>query len=74
MIRAAVLATNKENFGSQTGRLSVSIGVAAFDGNAQPGDSPDQLVHMADQRLYEAKAAGRNTVVPQQEHAQLAVA
>lgn len=72
-IRSAVLATNKENFGSPTGRLSVSIGVAVFDGNAMPGDTADQLVHMADQRLYEAKAAGRNTVIPQQELPQLAV-
>ena len=74
-IRSAVLGTNKENFlGSQAGRLSVSIGVAVINGNAQPGDTPDQLVQMADQQLYEAKAAGRNTVMPRQEHSQLAVA
>lgn len=73
-IRSAVLAADQANFSSRCGRLSVSIGVAVFDGNAQPGDSPDQFVHMADQQLYEAKAAGRNTVMPQQEHSQLAVA
>jgi len=65
-IRAAVLSTNKANFGSPIGRLSVSIGVAAFDGNPLPGETADQLVHLADQRLYEAKAAGRNTVISQQ--------
>nr|WP_230625813.1 sensor domain-containing diguanylate cyclase [Cupriavidus necator] len=73
-LRAAVIATDQTNFASPSGRLSVSIGVAAFDGNAMPGATPDQLVHLADKRLYEAKAAGRNTVMPQQQHLQLAVA
>ncbi|WP_042876001.1 sensor domain-containing diguanylate cyclase [Cupriavidus necator] len=73
-IRAAVLATNQANFASPRGRLSVSIGVAVFDGNGLPGDTADKLVHLADQRLYEAKAAGRNTVRPQQAPPQLAVA
>ncbi|MBB2929017.1 sensor domain-containing diguanylate cyclase [Paraburkholderia silvatlantica] len=67
-IRSAVFMTDPANFGSRCRRLSVSIGVAVFDGNARPGDAPDRLVDMADQRLYEAKAAGRNTVMPQQEH------
>lgn len=65
-IRSAVLATDQANFSSRCGRLSVSIGVAVFDGNARPGDTPDQLVHLADQRLYEAKDAGRNTVIPRE--------
>ncbi|GLC91091.1 GGDEF domain-containing protein [Cupriavidus sp. TA19] len=69
-IRLAVLATNKESSGT-TRRLSVSIGVAVFDGNAIPVDTTDQLLDTADQRLYEAKAAGRNTVIPQQAHLQL---
>ncbi|KJK21396.1 diguanylate cyclase [Burkholderiaceae bacterium 16] len=73
-IRSAVLATDQANFTSPSGRLSVSIGVAVFDGNAMPGDTPDRLVHLADRRLYEAKAAGRNTVMPQQGHRQPAVA
>jgi diguanylate cyclase (GGDEF)-like protein len=73
-IRSAVLATGHENFASPCGRLSVSIGVAVFDGNAVPSETPDQLVHLADQRLYEAKAAGRNTVMPQQEHQHVAIA
>lgn len=73
-IRVAVLATGHANFGSPCGRLSVSIGVAVFDGNAMPGDMADQLVHLADQRLYEAKAAGRNTVMPQQAQPEVVVA
>jgi len=71
-IRSAVLATDQVDFACPSGRLSVSIGVAVFDGNAVPGDTPDQLIHIADRRLYEAKAAGRNTVMPQQASAELA--
>lgn len=65
-IRLAVLATNQSHIGSPIGQLSVSIGVAAFDGDATTsGLTAQQLLHQADQRLYEAKAAGRNTVMPQ---------
>jgi two-component system chemotaxis family response regulator WspR len=41
--------------------ITVSIGVATT--TATPGSSPDQLIRMADARLYEAKLAGRNRVV-----------
>ena len=72
-IRSAVLATDQLHVTSPVGTLSVSIGVAAFDGNAMSGVTVEQLVHRADQRLYEAKAAGRNTVMPQEPHSQSAV-
>lgn len=39
--------------------VTVSIGVATFPAD---GDSPDTLLHSADQALYEAKHAGRNRV------------
>jgi len=65
-IRSAVLATDQANFACPSGRLSVSIGVAVFYVNPMPGDTADQLVELADQRLYEAKAAGRNAVMPRQ--------
>ncbi len=41
------------------GRVTISIGVASF-----PADSrePDELLRLADQALYEAKAGGRNQV------------
>ncbi|WP_207003431.1 GGDEF domain-containing protein [Trinickia mobilis] len=65
-IRSAVLATGRPHVTSPVGILSVSIGVGAFDGDAVSAVTAEQLVHRADQRLYEAKAAGRNTVMPQQ--------
>ena len=41
------------------GRLSVSIGVAVFQG---PADTLDALLARADAALYRAKAQGRNRV------------
>ncbi len=42
------------------GKLTISMGVATFPDDAM---NPDELVKMADQRLYLAKKAGRNRVV-----------
>jgi diguanylate cyclase (GGDEF)-like protein len=42
------------------GRLTVSVGLAAFPGDAA---TPHELVERADWALYQAKAAGRNRVV-----------
>lgn len=42
------------------GRVTVSIGVAAFSSHTPRG--PSELVHAADSALYAAKAAGRNCV------------
>jgi diguanylate cyclase (GGDEF)-like protein len=61
-IRRAVLATNQLHVGCPSGQVSVSVGVAAFDGDAASGMTTEQLVRETDRRLYEAKAAGRNTV------------
>ncbi|MBW2529621.1 MAG: diguanylate cyclase [Deltaproteobacteria bacterium] len=41
------------------GRLTISLGVAAFPTHAR---EPDELIEAADAALYEAKAAGRNRV------------
>lgn len=41
--------------------VTVSIGVATFPAD---GDDAAQLIRIADERLYQAKAAGRNQVVP----------
>ncbi len=64
-VRLAVLAANQLHVGSASGQLSVSVGVAAIDGDAEFSLAVEALVHQADQRLYEAKAAGRDTVMPQ---------
>ncbi|KHK49159.1 diguanylate cyclase [Ralstonia sp. A12] len=72
-IRAAVLAADEPHVGSAHGKLTVSIGVAVHPGVATPDETPDDLVRLADGRLYEAKAAGRNTVIPRQERRKLAV-
>jgi len=45
---------------SVAGKVSVSLGVAAV--MPSPEDSPAALLAQADQRLYEAKRAGRNRV------------
>lgn len=63
-IRLSVLAASQLHVGSPIGQLSVSIGVAAYSEEVTPGMTSQQLLHEADERLYEAKAAGRNTVRP----------
>ncbi|MCO5399338.1 sensor domain-containing diguanylate cyclase [Ralstonia soli] len=72
-IRAAVLAADEPNVTSAHGKLTVSIGVASHSGVALADDTVQDLVHLADGRLYEAKAAGRNVVMPRQERPKLAV-
>ena len=42
------------------GKLTISMGVATFP---EDGTTPEKVVHQADQRLYKAKALGRNRVV-----------
>ncbi|MFC4521006.1 GGDEF domain-containing protein [Cupriavidus pinatubonensis] len=72
-IRAAVMATELTSMGAQPVPLSVSIGVATFDGKSARAESSEQLLRQADRRLYQAKAAGRNTIMPRQAHGQAAI-
>ncbi|MGS0623737.1 sensor domain-containing diguanylate cyclase [Ralstonia sp. VS2407] len=72
-IRTAVLRAAEPNAGSAYGTLTVSIGVASHSGLAAADDTVQDLIHLADGRLYEAKAAGRNVVIPRQERPKLAV-
>ncbi|MBI3574588.1 MAG: diguanylate cyclase [Gammaproteobacteria bacterium] len=56
------VAIEKERFilGGKTVRITVSIGIAAR--SVDPVDSVDQLLGIADKRLYLAKQSGRNRI------------
>ena len=61
-IREAIASHNFPNAGSQPlGRLTISGGVAAL---RTDGLDSTELIRHADQALYQAKAAGRNRVLP----------
>ena len=60
-LRAAVQALRIEHLGAPTGRVTVSVGVVAFQANE--GEALAASVQRADRALYEAKERGRNRVV-----------
>src|SRR5690606_20044857 len=60
-IHADVAALGIAHAGRDAGRLSLSIGLHVLV--PQPGQSRADALYQADQALYEAKAAGRNTTV-----------
>lgn len=49
----------RRSSGESLGRVTVSLGVAAF----KPGDDPQSLLDRADHCMYRAKSAGRNRTV-----------
>lgn len=55
-LRAAV----EKSFDRDTGRVTVSLGVAAYPVDAE---GPQSLLRAADEALYQAKGSGRNRVV-----------
>src|SRR5690606_1990087 len=60
-IHADIAALDVAHAGSDAGRLTLSIGLHVLV--PQPGQSRADALYQADQALYEAKAAGRNTTV-----------
>lgn len=58
--RAHIDALRLNHPEAELGHVSISLGVAALI--PAPGDSPDSLLHSADQALYRAKGGGRNRV------------
>jgi len=62
-IRAAVGHQEVYDLGGKTLPLSVSIGVAAMSGLLAGGLPAQSIVREADERLYEAKAKGKNRVM-----------
>lgn len=60
-IRKSVLLAQIEHKDSGEGIVTVSIGVSAFNMNAE--ESSDALIGAADKALYVAKTSGRNMSV-----------
>lgn len=62
LIRTAIEALNIEHSSSTVlSQVTVSLGVASL--KPSTGKSPDELVNMADQALYNAKQTGRNRTI-----------
>ncbi|HHW04246.1 MAG TPA: GGDEF domain-containing protein [Thermoanaerobacterales bacterium] len=57
------VAKRKVIYGKQEISFTVSIGVAAIGGNADDINDIEDILKMADNALYKAKAKGRNRVV-----------
>ncbi len=49
------------------GKLTVSIGVAAYPDDSDTADSVSNIIELADQALYQSKSAGRNRVTVTQD-------
>lgn len=61
-LRVQVQALALRHPHSQTGVVTVSVGVAAMPAGRLPATAPDDLIDQADRELYRAKASGRNRV------------
>lgn len=58
-LREDIYAMQLQHFGRSLGQVSASFGISFFPGH---GDSSEDLLRLADQALYRAKANGRNRV------------
>lgn len=72
-VRSAINALNAPHPSSQHGKVTVSIGVSVHEGTVSDSETPGDCVRRADLHLYEAKAAGRNCVMPEQASSRFAV-
>ncbi|SPB17227.1 diguanylate cyclase [Caballeronia novacaledonica] len=61
-IRAAISDLSIEHAGSEFGRVTASIGLASW--RPERDDDVSALIRAADEALYDAKAHGRNRVMP----------
>ncbi|SAK61970.1 diguanylate cyclase [Caballeronia fortuita] len=61
-IRAAISDLSIEHAGSEFGRVTASIGLASW--RPERDDDVSALIRAADEALYDAKARGRNRVMP----------
>lgn len=62
-IRQAIVKLNLANPASDHGRVTLSIGTAIMRPDGKQSQSVDQLIRLADDALYQAKAEGRNCVI-----------
>lgn len=60
VVEAKTIQVNRENDPIENLKVTLSLGVAEYPGDA---DSSESLIEAADQALYEAKRQGRNRVV-----------
>ena len=59
-VRQAIETAVVQHLGQTLGPVTISIGIATSPGD---GETPEQLMQVADAALYRAKAAGRNRVL-----------
>ncbi len=60
-VRQAIEELAIEHRNSEMGIVTISAGIACQ--RPQPDEQPEDLIRLADQRLYQAKSAGRNVVL-----------
>ena len=64
-LREAVIAEQIEHTGSSIERGHVTVSIGGTSAPATTGKTPGDLIRVADECLYKAKASGRNAVITQ---------
>ena len=64
-LREAVTAEQIEHTGSSIERGHVTVSIGGTSAPATNGKTPGDLIRVADECLYKAKASGRNAVIMQ---------